>query len=131
MISPPMSHTSSTPVQVMIVGTPTIIILDSVSTNGRYLGLSLIAWTFPISTQGLIILPKMFAVRRERAGSAKRTSRGTSEGTRVTGIDVQEPSTQVRLSDNSALSSLTTPGTQQSVRQSNLGAPKIQMVTIE
>lgn len=36
--------------QVIFVGVPVIIILEGVSTDGRYLGAALVLWTMPMST---------------------------------------------------------------------------------
>lgn len=51
-------------VQVLIVGVPVILILQDVSSNARFLGYSLLVFTFPVTTTGLIVLPKVLTVRR-------------------------------------------------------------------
>ena len=81
-------------IQVILVGLPVIAILQDVSTDGRYIGQTLLVWTIPMTTMSLIILPKMFLVRRaKRGGDADRTSskRGTSQGTRISGLSEPPP----------------------------------------
>ena len=77
------------------MGLPVVAILQNVSTNGRYIGLCLLVWTFPMSTMGLIMGPKMFVVRRERLGLSSPEKRGSRvPGTRVSGLD-SVPSSRV------------------------------------
>ncbi|CAB9500494.1 Gamma-aminobutyric acid (GABA) B receptor [Seminavis robusta] len=73
-------------IQVIVVGIPVVVILQSVSTNGRYIGVTLITWTFPMSTLGLIMVPKMYALRKEQMGVQKSISRGSSKGVVVSGL---------------------------------------------
>jgi hypothetical protein len=59
--------------QVTLVGFPVLYILDDVSTDGRFIGNTLILWTIPMSTMGLIILPKVatvFWMKRRRAATS-------------------------------------------------------------
>ncbi|CAB9500493.1 Gamma-aminobutyric acid (GABA) B receptor [Seminavis robusta] len=75
--------------QVFIVGAPLIVILNDVSTTGRYIGLALVVCTFPLSTMGLIFVPKALAVRKaSRGGNREETMRGSSPGVRVTGVNL-------------------------------------------
>lgn len=46
------------------MGAPVVYILQDVSSDGKYMAYSLLIWTFPMSTMGMIILPKVLAVRR-------------------------------------------------------------------
>ena len=50
--------------QVLIVGGPLIALLQGVDPNLRTLGLALLTFTFPLCTMGLIIFPKVLAVRK-------------------------------------------------------------------
>ena len=86
---------------------PLVSILQGVSSNGRYLGVSLILFTFPIMNMGLIMLPKMVAVHSPPKET--RSTRGSSEGVRVSGIpsvpssspanSSQIPSASLRMSN--------------------------------
>jgi hypothetical protein len=88
--------------QVMVVGVPVVAILQTVSTNGRYIGLSLIVSTFPISTMGLMFVPKMLSVRNEGKGGPTATTRGSSQGVKVSGLKLPECASQSRLWGNPA-----------------------------
>ena len=50
--------------QVLIVGGPLIALLQGVDPNLQTLGLALLTFTFPLCTMGLIIFPKVMAVRK-------------------------------------------------------------------
>jgi hypothetical protein len=67
---------------VILVSAPVIAILRDESSDGRYLGQVFIFWTFPMSTLGLIILPKFVAFRASDNTKRKRT-RGLSSGGNV------------------------------------------------
>lgn len=72
-------------VQVLIVGVPVVLILQDVTSNARFLGYSLLVFTFPVTTAGLIVLPKVLTVRRmtKRASeSAPRSNNNTQEAER-------------------------------------------------
>jgi hypothetical protein len=93
--------------KVILVGLPVVGILQTVSTDGRYVGQVLLIWTIPITTIGLIMGPKIVAVRKSRLGCEDRSKskRGSSEGLRVTGLDQPpkfslQPSTQVTADSN-------------------------------
>lgn len=65
--------------QVIMVSLPVTIILRDVSTDGRYLGFSLLMWMFPMSSISLIIYPKIWAhFHAVRAGDASTRSRATT-----------------------------------------------------
>ena len=84
--------------QVFIVGSPVIVLLQDVSSDGRYIGQSLLVWTLPMSTMILIMGPKMVAVHRNRRrGLRDRSKRGSSEGTRVTGLSNSSSVPSTRL----------------------------------
>jgi len=74
--------------EVLLVAVPTIVILQDISANGRYLGMTIILWVFPMSTLVLILGPKVFAYYRALNGGQEiRSKRGERIGsTRVTGI---------------------------------------------
>lgn len=75
--------------EVVLVATPTLVILQDVSAEGRYLGLALILWVLPMSTLILIMFPKYRAYRRAIRGldEEARPKRGQTLGTRVTGVN--------------------------------------------
>ena len=75
---------------------PIIVILQNVSPNGRFIGLSLLTSTFPLSTMGLILVPKMLTIRRAKIGALSGDKRGSRQGTRVSGLN----ETVARTSDN-------------------------------
>ena len=72
-----------------MVAAPLVVMLQGRTTDGRHLGGTLILWTFPMSTIGLIMLPKMIAVHHKPTVDADRPSRGATEGVRVTGIELE------------------------------------------
>jgi hypothetical protein len=88
-----------------------VVILQTVSTNGRYIGLSLIVTAFPTSTMGLIFVPKMLAVRNEEIGGQKAPTRGSRQGLNVTGLQLPEAERepQQRLSANTGRTSSSEP----------------------
>jgi hypothetical protein len=71
--------------EVAFIGVPVVIILRGVSTDGRYLGLIFMMWTFAISPLILIILPKVLAVYKPR--DDKKRPRGSREHVKVTGLE--------------------------------------------
>jgi hypothetical protein len=68
---------------VILVSAPVIAILRDESTDGRYLGEVFIFWTFPMSTLGLIILPKFVAFRASDNTNRSSRTRGSSLGGHV------------------------------------------------
>ena len=79
---------------------PIIVILQSVSPNGRFIGLSLLTSTFPLSTMGLILVPKMLTIRRAKLGALVGDKRGSRQGTRVSGLNTGASETVARPHDN-------------------------------
>jgi 7 transmembrane sweet-taste receptor of 3 GCPR len=73
--------------QIILFAVPIIALIRDVSTDGRYLGLVVIFWTFPMSTLALIILPKVrahwVAVHRPQPQKSKR---GESVGVKISGL---------------------------------------------
>jgi hypothetical protein len=70
--------------QVIIVAVPMLYLMSDLSADGRFLGSALILWTSPMTTMGLIFLPKMVAVHFPPDGVTK--IRGSSGGTRISGL---------------------------------------------
>mmetsp|Transcript_15169 Transcript_15169/g.26287 ORF Transcript_15169/g.26287 Transcript_15169/m.26287 type:complete len:514 (+) Transcript_15169:1-1542(+) len=70
--------------QALIVGIPLVAMLKKTSTNGRYVGITLLMWTISTSSVVLIMLPKVLAFYN--IYGAKTAQRGARHGTRVTGI---------------------------------------------
>jgi hypothetical protein len=66
------------------VAVPMLLLVSDLSADGRFLGSALILWTFPMTTMGLIFLPKMVAVHFPPDGDAK--TRGKIVGTRISGL---------------------------------------------
>lgn len=129
-------------VQVIVVGVPVIILLQDVSSTGRYIGLSLLVWTFPMSVMGLIMAPKMATLRREKLGGMNSTKRGSTEGIRVTGLNAasgQPPSREALSSNTTVAASATrsnlagqaTPDPSCTGGPFSVNSPHIQTVTME
>ena len=114
-----------------MVGVPVVAILQTVSTNGRYIGLSLIVATFPISTMGLIFVPKMLVVRKERIGGPKSSTRGSSQGVVVSGLNIPEGELQARSSGNNPRNPSEPLAGSRTTAPFYLSSSRIQTVTIE
>jgi hypothetical protein len=72
--------------EVLLFAGPLIPMLRDVSTDGRYIGYALLIWVFPMSTLGLIIGPKVYAVYRKVGQSTTtRGAVGLSGHVRVSG----------------------------------------------
>ena len=65
--------------QVYLVGSPVLAILHGMSTNGFYIGQSLLLWTFPMSAMGLLIFPKMLLVHRQRRDASSADLESSEE----------------------------------------------------
>jgi hypothetical protein len=76
--------------KAMVVGIPLVSVLRTVSTDGRYMGLVLLIWTFSTSAVVLIMLPKVLAFYNIYGSQTAR--RGARHGTRVTGMKDCHPS---------------------------------------
>jgi hypothetical protein len=74
-------------VEIAIVAGPVIAILEDVSTDGQYLGVTAMLTLFPMSTLLFIFGPKVLADYKERRGGLDRTKskRGERHGVVVTG----------------------------------------------
>lgn len=77
-------------VEVMLVAVPTVIILQDVSADGRYLGMTFVLWVYPMSTLLLIMTPKLLAYWRATGvwGSEIKVKRRGAEigSVRVSGL---------------------------------------------
>ena len=106
---------------------PMVFLLGDLSSDGRFLGASLVIWTFPMTTMGLIMLPKMVAVHFPPNGSP-RGKRGSSSGVRVSGLPSSEQSMVSRNSHVTAQSSAPqlTPSQVDALSQAN---PRLAIVT--
>ena len=82
--------------ELLIVAVPVIIILRDTSTNGMYMGLTLVLWIYPMSTILLIMIPKFLAYRKPEKGPDRkpRHRRGSSAGVIVTGIELPSGSSE-------------------------------------
>lgn len=83
--------------EVLLFAVPLIPLLRDVSTDARYIGYSILIWTFPISAMGLIIGPRVYVFYRGD------TPRGRTRGARlgqvhVSGMQSPSQSSQVRRS---------------------------------
>lgn len=57
---------------------PLVAVLRDEDTTGRYFGVTLLLWTFPASTLGLLMLPKIIAHWKDTHGRDKaRPTRGS------------------------------------------------------
>jgi hypothetical protein len=119
-----------------------IVLLQDVSSTARYIGLSLLVWTFPMSVMGLIMAPKMATLRQEKLCGMNKTKRGSAEGVRVTGLNSpsgQPPSieAQGQSSNTTASASATSANLASHVTIGSSGgpfsinSPRIQTVTME
>ena len=69
------------------MGMPIIFILGNASADGRFIGLTLIIVTFPLTNMALIIGPKIVKVYKDSNQRTSSTShRGSRGHVRVTGI---------------------------------------------
>ncbi|CAB9517308.1 Gamma-aminobutyric acid (GABA) B receptor [Seminavis robusta] len=79
-------------IQVIMVSIPLVVILRGISTEGRYMGLILLIWTFPASTVTFIMYPKYQAYYNDtiavntRNSGVKSSTRGASQGVQISGI---------------------------------------------
>ena len=74
-------------IEIILVAVPTIEVLRESSTDGKYIGFAFLLWTFPSSTLGFIILPKVAAYYRALRGDKNGPKRGVAKGTvQVTGL---------------------------------------------
>lgn len=105
--------------QVIFVAAPLVFILEDVSSDGRFLGSALILWTFPATTIGLIMVPKMIAVHFPSKGHLDH--RGSSVGVRVSGFTTSHPQESARTS-----SSTTTPVHRSNVHRASDASPMTQ-----
>jgi 7 transmembrane sweet-taste receptor of 3 GCPR len=109
--------------QVYLVGAPVLQILRNVSPDGRFIGETLLIWTVPMSTLGLILFPKVLLVRKMQ----KQAEAGASET-----VDAQDrqsvDSGDTASSDNGSPGAVYSPSsdTDPSVR-----GPRIQIVTFD
>ena len=121
----PTTDWSSLFVKVIFVGVPIIVILQGVSPNGRFIGLSLLMSTFPLSTMGLILVPKALTIRRSRLGAASGDKRGSRQKTRISGLPADNAASETRTSENGNLHS-----NDPMQSPSSLKTPKVQRVII-
>jgi hypothetical protein len=76
-------------IEIIFVAVPTIEVLRESSTDGKYIGFAILLWSFPSSTLGFIILPKVVAYYRAVRGQELLNvpKRGVAKGTvQVTGL---------------------------------------------
>jgi hypothetical protein len=90
--------------EVILFAVPVIIILRGVSTDGKYLGMVVIVWSLPMSTLGLIMVPKYLAYWRIEHSTNDKSKRGETVGIRVSGLTdtTAVPSTRKQFSFASA-----------------------------
>lgn len=123
-----LTHACLIPNQVLIVGYPMVLVLSTVDANGRFLGLSLITFTIPASTMGLLFLPKMVQVHRmEKAATAAGTDPSEPPGDDGASMSQQAGDPVPGLNPTTS----TSPALQQPQQENNgprLHTPKVQMV---
>ena len=76
-------------IQVLLVGAPVIFILNESNPSARYVGLSLLTFSFPMSAMGLIILPKAMIVRRRRRKGGEKTASSTQRESLQGGEEIE------------------------------------------
>lgn len=78
-------------IQLLIVGVPTFAILNDAPTNGRYIGMCLLVWSFPMTNVGLIFVPKMYTVYKDRQSSGSPPLAREQSAPRGSNTTVQIP----------------------------------------
>jgi hypothetical protein len=104
-------------IELACIGVPVIAILRTVSTAGRYVGVLVILWIFPMTTLTLIMLPKVAAYRRAIRGTEIGYKRGTRADGRVSGVSLT--SAQMQPSRQGLESHSNAPGPKQQSRHSS------------
>lgn len=113
--------------QVFLVGGPMIHILDGVSPDGKFVGVTMLDWTIATSTIGLMIFPKMWTVRKMHCKAAEaENEQGESRLTEEAQVQSsnEAPSLPRRNSMSSSLRASTA-----SLRTPN--SPRVQVVTFD
>lgn len=106
-----------------------VAILQDVSAEGRYIGMSLIIWTFPMSTMSLIMVPKMMVVRSQKLGIGKHgASRGSRDHITVTGLHLAVPQPPAATPEESTTEP---PSSNVMGRSRGVMSPRMQVVTME
>ena len=96
--------------EVVMVAAPVVVILRDVSSDGKYLGLVFMLWTFPMTALALIFFPKMVAHRRAVLGlNAYLNKRGSKGNARVSGLVSPIQSSTSRASYNSSAANQSEP----------------------
>lgn len=68
--------------QVILVAIPSFIILRDISTEGRYMGLTICIWIFPVSSVFFIMCPKFLAWWSDRTAASSGRASGSESGGR-------------------------------------------------
>ena len=81
-------------IEVLIIAIPVIVILNEDSTDGTYLGFIFLLWSFPMTTLGLLFVPKMVSYRNALRGreTSPKYKRGEKGKSRVTGVVISSSS---------------------------------------
>ena len=104
---------------------PVIILLNETNPSARYVGLSLLTFSFPVSCMGLIILPKALLVRKiQRLGGSDENPTTSLRSTPSAGVFA---SAEGEIANPVAAAS---PVVGSELPTERLG-PKIQVVTFE
>ena len=72
--------------ELVIIGAPVVAILREFSMNGRYVGYSLILWSYPMSTLIFMMCPKLFAYWKSLRNERAKRKRGARSGGEVSGF---------------------------------------------
>jgi hypothetical protein len=108
----------------MLVGIPVIFILNGVSTNGNFIGSALILWTIPMSTMGLIILPKVVTVARLKRNASSVTGANSMVPSSAVEVELGSPDLNMRQRPNASSGPEMTPSSIPS-------GPRVQIVTFD
>lgn len=73
-------------IQVLLVGIPVAVILSDISTDGSYLGKTLVMFTIPMSMILLIMVPKIVRHYQDLRGGPVKRIRGAHAGVAISGI---------------------------------------------
>jgi hypothetical protein len=81
--------------ELYLVAVPMIAILRTASNTGFYVGFLLFLGIFPLSTLLLMIVPKVYAYRRDVTGqpSGSTAKRGAHQGVRISGLNESHATT--------------------------------------
>ena len=122
----------SPPPQVHIVGAPVILLVNEVDPSLRYITISLLTFTFPCSTMGLIVLPKALLVRRmKRQSDSPTQDTASSLSAAPPTPDATSPAVRDGANGHATNTDMMESLSPTQVRRSSSSGPRIQVVTFD